>query len=64
MTRKETNLQILDILLQDVLDYPDQRFSQILYNTEAVQRRFTGGWEDEFYLESKALLERMRGIDE
>ena len=64
MTRQEINLQILDILLQDVLRYPAERFSQILYNTAAVQRGLPNAWRDEFYLESKALLERMKGANE
>jgi hypothetical protein len=63
-TRQTANLEILDILLQQVLDFPKERFSQILYNSEAVQRGLPGQWVDEFYLESTNLLQRMKAKNE
>jgi hypothetical protein len=58
--RQTANLEILNILLHQILDFPEERFSQILYNSEAVQRGLSGQWVDEFYLESTDLFQRMK----
>jgi hypothetical protein len=68
--RRLYNLAIVWRLLILVLKNPDQRFGQIMSNCGAVhhtrpvnQDAADSGrvnWEDEFYLESYDLLERIR----
>lgn len=59
------NLQILSKLIELVNEYPELRFSQILYNYKFVIDSETSSkygedeWKNEFNLESKKLLERI-----
>ena len=62
MTRLEANRLIILILEQYIEEYPDIRFSQALLNLGVVvdwdgDKR---AWEDDFYLESEKLLERIK----
>jgi hypothetical protein len=62
MNRLEANTEILEKLWIAVSEYPDLRFGQILVMLKIVREdneTMRGGWEDEFYLESKDLLERI-----
>ena len=53
--RKEYNLELLSILGSFVKSYHSMRFSQLLINLDMVK-----AGEDEFYLESEELLQRVR----
>lgn len=71
MTKSQANFMLAKTLLRLVKKYPDLRFSQILQNfnfvevkevTEIIrlgQEHISLYWEDEFYLESEDLLERV-----
>ena len=62
MTRLEANKKILALLNAHIEKYPAERFSQALLNLGVVVD--WGGdenaWEDDFYLESEKLLERIK----
>ena len=73
MNRLEDNKELLKILTKLINKNPDLRFGQLLraYNFVGdISIAFTDidgyiiskpiGWEDEFYLESSALLERVK----
>jgi hypothetical protein len=60
MTRLEANREILNLLYQYIERYPDQRFSQVLLNTDVVEMHGAGLWRDEYYKESTEILTRMR----
>lgn len=58
--RQESNREILKILSDAVEKYPEMRFSQILLAYKVVEMEANQMyWEDEFYLESSILLERI-----
>ena len=62
--RQKANLQLLEILREQILKYPDQRFGQILINTEIVEMQYDYLNEhpivkDPFYEESVDTLERI-----
>jgi hypothetical protein len=60
MNRLEVNTEILEKLWIAISEYPDLRFGQILVMLKIVEPSIMhDGWEDEFYLESKYLLERI-----
>lgn len=65
MNRKEYNLQLIEILFNYIKDNHDVRFSQALMNLYYVKQipvtliDDTHFWQDEFYLESKDLLDRI-----
>ena len=71
MTRAAANRKLVEKLAEIVHKYPDLRFSQILQNFDFVQTKEIMidhphhraypelVWEDEFYLESEDLLERV-----
>jgi hypothetical protein len=62
MTRLEANREILALLNDHIEKYPDERFSQILQNIKVniCYRDYAIFLEDEFYLESEKLLERIK----
>jgi len=60
--RYEDNKNLLEFLRVAIESYPDMRFSQILVAfdfVKQVEREDKTYWEDEFYLESKDLCERV-----
>lgn len=66
MTRQEANNELLHILIQKVKDHPHLRLGQILSAYGFVDGvdipDYHGSsqyWENEFYLESEALLSRV-----
>lgn len=63
MTRLEANREILALLNDHIEKYPDERFSQILQNIK-VNICYCDDElmmiQDEFYLESEKLLERIK----
>lgn len=68
MDRLKYNKLLIDRLVRLVEGYPDERFSQILFNHGYVIDMENSvvdglaGWEDEFYLESIDLLKRVKKI--
>ena len=62
MNRLEANMQLLAILTNEVLKYPDLRFHQILTNLDIIQQhpKYSGAAIDEFYTESVDVLERVQ----
>jgi hypothetical protein len=70
MTRLEANRELLKILTEAVEKFPDGRFGQILSmlrmvtHTRPVSQKTADSyqveWKDEFYLESKELLTRVK----
>lgn len=63
------NLELIFILVRLVQNNPQMRFSQILVNFGFVKNELQhddvfitklGPWKDEFYLESKDLLKRIK----
>lgn len=60
MTRKEANLELLEILRTQIEQYPDLRFTQLLINTGIIEADHEGVIRDEFYLESSELLDRVK----
>ncbi len=65
-TRQEDNRVLVKKLERLIEVYPDQRFGQILFNYGFVSHdtpRSDGliVWKDEFYLESRELLRRVKG---
>lgn len=59
MNRKIYNLTLLAVLQELIETYPDQRFGQILGNYAFVTPNASDAAWDEYYLESKELLERV-----
>lgn len=62
--RQEANLQLLEILREQILKYPELRFGQILINTEIVEMQYDylndhPIVKDPFYEESVDTLERI-----
>ncbi len=66
MNRQIANEDLLKELEQLIKKYPDQRFSQILSNYGFIKpQRPTKdlgriSWQNEFYVESEELLERVK----
>lgn len=65
MNRQEANLKILWRLSAYIMNNPDQRFGQILANLGIVKacrptRDHTVDWQNGFYEESIAVLERVQ----
>lgn len=64
MTRQQANREILKILSALVETYPDQRFTQLLFNADVLKcdPRSTGVPEvrNEYHMESEETLERVR----
>lgn len=66
--RQKYNQELLQILTKAVEKWPDLRFSQILTSLKFVSdgqkcmdcKSDMPHWEDEFYLESKDLLDRVK----
>ena len=61
--RKESTLQLLQILGQLILEHPEQRFGQILQNYGFVSHYDENdpyAWNNEFYMEPVALLKRVQ----
>lgn len=63
MTRQECNIEILDNLYDYIVAHPDERFHQVLQNTYVVTNKDSSEyWYNEFYTESKDLLDRMTAL--
>lgn len=64
MSRQNANREILKILTALVETYPDQRFTQLLFNADVLKcdPRSTGIPEvrNEYHMESSETLERVR----
>lgn len=68
MSRLKYNLEILKILEEYIVNNPDIRFGQALYNLNITRTLQSVGmnqddptqWCSEFYTESKDTLERLR----
>ena len=65
MTRRQTNIRILELLESLVNAHPDQRFLQLLVNADVLVTEKPDGWSstgyrDEYNVESKVILERVR----
>jgi len=70
MTRQEANREIVKLLSDAVEIFPDMRMGQLLAmlrivtHTRPVSQKgadmYDVDWKDEFYLESKELLQRMK----
>ena len=65
LNRLNENRQLLKILEELIEKNPSERFSQILRNNEFISEHRDGNnmpifWENEFYLESEALLQRVK----
>lgn len=69
--RLKANIELLELLRSLVYSYPDLRFSQILSNFDFVKQNIhtinNGGignnwssWSDEYYLEPKLLVQRVK----
>jgi hypothetical protein len=62
MTRQQANKKILKLLKAHIEKYPDERFSQILYNlaiTMDATDTSTLPWRDDYNMEPSVLLERI-----
>jgi hypothetical protein len=70
MTRMEANLKLIEILTRLTYQYPDLRFSQMLFNfgfvkdaskdvMTATGPETTRCWADEYYIESSELVKRI-----
>ena len=61
MTRQEANMEILRRLGKKIIECPDLRFSQILFNLNLVEPSPDDGhyWADDFYIEPQEMLKRM-----
>lgn len=62
--RQQTNLEILDILKEQIMNNPDMRFGQLLYSTGILTSHFSelAGMpvtDDIFYMESSEMLKRL-----
>lgn len=53
MNRQEYNFKLLDAIRSLIKEYPDQRFGQLLFNSQIVRRGV-----DPFFEESQAMFER------
>lgn len=66
MTRKESNIDLLNLLEFLIEKHPDMRFGQILQNFGFVKAERPAkpenriSWQNEFYVEGGQLLERVR----
>jgi hypothetical protein len=71
MTRLEANLKLIETLKTLAYQYPDLRFSQMLFNFGFVEDDSTevmtdeglkreNHWGDDYYTESEHLLERVK----
>jgi hypothetical protein len=66
MTRKESNIDLLNLLEFLIERHPDMRFGQILQNFGFVKAERPAksenriSWQNEFYLEGSEILERVQ----
>jgi hypothetical protein len=64
MNRLEANRLILAKLAKEIEENTVTRFSQMLYNMRVVVDTPERDWQDDYYLESTILLERMNQYEQ
>ena len=62
MTRKEANIEILQMLMAEVIKDPEIRFGQLLQNMDTVVEADDDWliWLNEYYVEPEMVLKRMK----
>lgn len=62
--RQESNFEILDILFEAAMEYPDMRFGQLLVNLNIIEIELgsdlLANVRDPFYNEPNDILERVK----